>query len=65
MKKRSRGLPSSESRKVAFENAVISCTSRVDDDTLKFLKYGAQFESAMTKAGYRELRVPDVVATIE
>ena len=37
----------------------------MDADTLKFLKYGAQFESAMTKAGYREVRVPDVVATIE
>ena len=51
MKKRSRGLPSSESRKVALENAVTSCTSRVDADTLRFLKYGAQLESAITNAG--------------
>ena len=51
MKKRSRGLPSSESKKVALENAVTNCTSRVEADTLKFLKYGAQFESAITKAG--------------
>jgi len=65
IKKRSRGFPSSESRKVALENAVINCTSRVDACMLKFLKYGAQFDSAITKAGYRELRVPDVVATIE
>ena len=65
MKKSNRGLPSSESKKVAFENAVTNCTSRVDAGTLKFLKYGAQFESAMIRAGYRELSVPDVVATIE
>lgn len=51
MKKSSRGLPSSESKKVAFENAVTSCTSRVDDNTLKFLKYGAQLESAIIRAG--------------
>jgi hypothetical protein len=51
MKKSNRGLPSSESKKVAFENAANNCTSRVDADTLKFLKYGAQFESAIIRAG--------------
>ena len=51
IKKSNRGLPSSESKKVAFENAVTSWTSRVDADTFKFLKYGAQFESAIIRAG--------------
>jgi hypothetical protein len=51
MKKSNRGLPSSESKKVAFENAVTNCTSRVDADTLRFLKYGAQLERAIISAG--------------
>jgi hypothetical protein len=51
MKKSSLGLPSSERRKLALENAATSCTSRVEADTLRFLKCGAQFESAIIRAG--------------
>lgn len=38
--------------------------SLAEDLTLRFLKYGAQLESAIIKAGYKELRAPEVVATI-
>lgn len=65
MKNNNRGWPSSDNKNVGFENDVTSWTNRVEAETLKFLKYGAELDSAMTRAGYRELRVPDVVATIE
>ena len=41
-----------------------SWISRVDAVTLRFLKYGAELESAMIRAGYKEFSAPDVVATI-
>jgi hypothetical protein len=44
---------------------VTSWISRVDADTLKFLKWGAALDNEIMKAGYKELRVPEVVATIE
>lgn len=65
MKNKSRGWPSSERRNREFENEVNSWTNRVEDVTLRFLKYGAQFESAIIRPGYSELSCPDVVATME
>ena len=35
-----------------------------DAVTVRFLKYGAKFDKVMMSAGYRELRLPEVVATI-
>jgi hypothetical protein len=65
MKKRSRGWPSSDKRKRGLEKEAKSCTRRDDANTLSFLKYGDALERAITRAGYTELRFPDVVATIE
>ena len=48
-----------------LENAVNSCTSRAEEVTLRFFRYGAAFDNDMMKAGYSELRLPEVVATIE
>jgi len=33
--------------------------------TDRFLKYGAEFERAIMRAGYSEFSAPDVVATME
>ena len=38
---------------------------RADVLTLRFLKYGAELERAIMRAGYREFSEPDVVATME
>ncbi len=65
MKKRRRGCPSSDSRKEEFENAVKSCMSRAAELMLRFLKYGAALERAITKAGYSEFRAPEVVAIMQ
>ena len=62
-KNSNRGWPSSASKNTGFENEVKSWIGRTDDVTLRFLKYGATLERAMIRAGYNELRVPDVVAT--
>jgi hypothetical protein len=64
MKNKSLGWPSSASRKSGFEKDVNSWISRAEAVTVRFLKYGAEFESAITSAGYSEFRVPEVVATI-
>ena len=44
---------------------VNSCNKRVAELTVKSLKYGAELESAMIRAGYIELSAPDVVATMK
>lgn len=46
-------------------NEVNSCRSRADADTPICLKYGARFDRAIIRAGYRKVRFPEVVATIE
>jgi hypothetical protein len=43
---------------------VKSCISRADAETPICLKYGAAFDSAIIRAGYSDIRVPEVVATI-
>ena len=65
MKKRRRGWPSSANRNAGLANDVKSCNSRVAELTVKSLKYGAEFDSAMISAGYIEFNAPDVVATMK
>jgi hypothetical protein len=65
MKKRSLGCPSSARRNNGFANEVKSCRSRADADTPICLKYGARFDRAIMSAGYKKVRLPEVVATIE
>ena len=65
MKNSNLGWPSSANKKTGLANDVKSWTSRAEAVTLRFLKYGAELDSAMIRAGYREFKVPDVVATIE
>ena len=64
MKNNSRGWPSSDSKNEGFANATKSCMRRAEELMLRFLKYGAALDRAMTNAGYNELSVPDVVAII-
>lgn len=65
MKKRSLGCPSSDNRNEGFANELKRWMRRAEEDTLRFLKYGEAFDNAITKAGYREVKEPAVVATIE
>lgn len=65
MKKSSLGWPSSDSRKDGLANAVKSCISLAAELILRFLKYGAAFDNAITSAGYNEFREPEVVAIME
>jgi hypothetical protein len=51
MKKRSLGCPSSDKRNIGLEKEVKSCISRVEAETLTFLKYGAALDKAIIKAG--------------
>jgi hypothetical protein len=64
MKNKSLGWPSSANRNVGFANELNSWSRRVEELTLKDLKYGAELESAIMSAGYIEFREPDVVAII-
>ena len=64
MKNNSRGWPSSARRKRGFEKDVKSWISRVEDVTVRSLKYAAELAKEIIKAGYRELKAPEVVATI-
>jgi hypothetical protein len=64
MKKRSRGCPSSDNRNSGFENEVSSWMRRAEAVTPMFVKAGAALESAIIRAGYREDKLPEVVATM-
>jgi hypothetical protein len=64
IKKSSRGWPSSDSKNEGFAKAVKSCIKRAEELMLRFLRYGAALDNAMTKAGYSEFREPEVVAII-
>lgn len=65
MKKSNRGCPSSDSKNRGVEKALNSWSNRVDEVKLRCLKYGAELDRAMIRAGYSEVSAPEVVATIE
>ena len=63
-KNNSRGWPSSDNRKEGLVNEPNSEINLLAETTERCLKCGEEFDSAIIKAGYRELSCPDVVATI-
>lgn len=65
IKNSKRGFPSSDNKNSGLEKEVKSWISRAEDVILRFRKYGAQLDKVIMSAGYKDVRVPDVVATIE